>query len=169
MLARMTARFVVGVLMVLFLPSSGEAGERRFVTSERLSLGTAENNSASLSIGDLDGDGDPDVAVANGRHWPQQNLLFFNQGRVRFNLVRPLGRDLAASYSTALADLDGDGDLDVAVGNDMAPNLILQNDGNGRFREAGEFGEPASIRSLALADVDDDGDIDVPIFGAGRT
>jgi len=25
--------------------------------------------------------------VANGRQWPQQNFIFFNQGRARFNLT----------------------------------------------------------------------------------
>lgn len=164
----MNARSVVVTSALLILPALADAGTRRFVTSERLTLGTGQNNTASLSIDDLDGDGDPDVAVANGRHWPQQNLLLFNQGRSRFNLVRPLGQDMAASYSTAIGDLDGDGDQDIAVGNDMAPNLVFLNDGKGHFREAGEFGEPASIRSLALADIDDDGDIDLLANVRGR-
>ena len=168
MLPSMTARLAVVALTFLLLPSNGDAAARRFVTSSRLVLGTAEHSSASLSLGDLDRDGDLDVAVANGRHWPQPNFLFFNQGRARFNLVRPLGRDLAASYSTALADLDGDGDLDIAVGNDLAPNLVFLNDGAGRFRPGTEFGEPASIRSLALVDVDGDGDVDILTNVRGR-
>ena len=29
---------------------------------------------------DLDGDGDLDIIVANGRHWSQQNQIFYNDG-----------------------------------------------------------------------------------------
>jgi hypothetical protein len=78
-------------------------------------------------MGDLDGDQDLDLVVANGRHWPQQNFIFFNQGRARFNLTRRLGTDLATSYATELADLDNDGDLDIAVANSNSQNLIYLN------------------------------------------
>ena len=161
-------RVLLGTSILAFLPLTGSSGERRFVTNERLTLGTESRSTASICIGDLNNDGHPDVAVANGRHWPQQNLLFFNQGRARFNLVRPLGVDLAPSYSTALGDLDGDGDLDVAVGNDLAPNSLFLNDGDGRFRHAGHFGDATSIRSLVLADIDRDGDLDILANVRGR-
>ena len=104
-----------------------------FVTGERLVLGTYKNKSASVRLGDLDGDGDLDAVVANGRHWPQRNYAFFNQGQGRFNVLRSIGNDEATSYACELADLDGDGDLDIAVGNDMAPNQIFLNDGEGNF------------------------------------
>ncbi len=134
---------------------------RNFSSNSRLILGTENNLSASLRIGDLDGDHDLDIVVANGRHWPQQNYIFYNQGRARFKLMRPLGFDLATSYATELADLDGDGDIDIAVGNDTAPNAIFLNEGDGRFRHSGTFGKPSSIRSLTLADIDSDGDVDI--------
>jgi len=131
-------------------------------------LGTEAGRSASVRIGDLDGDKDLDVVVANGRHWPQQNLIFFNPGRAKFNLARPLGQDLSTSYATELADLDGDGDLDIVVGNDTAPNAVFLNDGHGQFLHHGTFGQPASIRSLTLADIDRDGDIDVLANARGQ-
>jgi len=135
--------------------------QRAFLTNPRLLLGTDADRSASVRIGDIDGDGDLDVVVANGRHWPQQNLLCINQGRASFNVIRKLGEDLATSYATELADLDGDGDLDIAVGNDRAPNKIFINNGRGHFALHTEFGSISSIRSLTLADVDDDGDVDI--------
>ena len=141
---------------------------RRFTTHSRLGLGTEENLTASLRVGDLNGDGMADVAVANGRHWPQQNFVFYNQGRARFNLTRRLGLDLATTYATELGDLDNDGDLDIAVGNDTAPNEIFLNDGQGTFEYHGSFGIPSSIRSLTLADVNLDGHLDILANARGR-
>ena len=137
------------------------AEERSFVSSVRLTLGTDKNLSASVRIADIDRDNDLDVIVANGRHWPQQNFLFINQGRARFNVQRRLGEERSTTYAAELADLDGDGDLDIAVGNDMAPNRIFLNDGSGHFEQSGKFGEISSVRSLTLADIDGGGDVDI--------
>ena len=141
---------------------------RQFVGGDRWLLGTETNLTASVRLGDLDGDGDLDVAVANGRHWPQQNFLLFNQVAGRFNVQRPLGTDLGTSYATELADLDGDGDLDIAVGNDMAANQVFINDGRGHFVVGPEFGSLSSVRGLTLADVDGDNDVDVLATSRGR-
>ena len=113
-------------------------------------------------------DKDLDVVIANGRHWPQQNFLFLNQDRARFNVQRNLGIDRATTYATELADLDGDGDVDIAVGNDWAPNLIFLNDGTGKFDSGTEFGDVTSVRSLTLADLDRDNDIDIVMTCRGR-
>ena len=142
--------------------------ERVFVTGVRLTLGTETNLSASARIADLDDDKDLDVVIANGRHWPQQNFLFLNQDRARFNVQRNLGIDRATTYATELADLDGDGDVDIAVGNDWAPNLIFLNDGTGKFDSGTEFGDVTSVRSLTLADLDRDNDIDIVMTCRGR-
>lgn len=140
---------------------------RSFSTNNRRILGTDKQElTASIGIGDLNGDGTIDVVVANGRHWPQQNYLFFNygkQGKVNFTVQRPLGLNLSTSYAAVPADLDGDGDLDIAVGNDNAPNRIFYNDGQGVFIEAGSFGYISSLRGLTTADIDNDGDVDILI------
>lgn len=137
------------------------------LTHERLLLGTESNLSAAVRSGDVDGDGDLDLVVANGRHWPQQNMLFLNQGRGRFNVARPLGIDRCTSYTCALADLDGDGDPDVAVANDNAPCLVFLNDGRGGFVRHCELGSPASVRSLTAADIDGDQDVDLLVTCRG--
>ncbi|MEM7313931.1 MAG: FG-GAP-like repeat-containing protein, partial [Planctomycetota bacterium] len=121
------------VLILLACAHSAMAQNRKLATNDRLVLGTATRLSASVRAGDIDGDGDLDLVVANGRHWPQQNLLFLNHSRGRFTVERPLGQDRATSYACELADLDGDGDLDIAVGNDNAPCLVFLNDGLGKF------------------------------------
>jgi hypothetical protein len=43
-----------------------------------------------------------------------------------------------ATQDIALADLDGDGDLDMVVANEVPPNRLLLNDGKGKFTEASD-------------------------------
>ena len=152
-------RFLVALLIWL---ATASAQELAFSSRNgRLQLGTDAWRTASVRLGDLDGDHDLDVVVANGRHWPEQNFVFLNSGGARFQVARRLGEDLVASYAAELADLDGDSDLDIVVGNDMAPNAVFENDGAGRFLFKGSFGEPSSVRRIKLADIDQDGDVDI--------
>ena len=142
------------------------------------SLGTRRDRSASLAFGDVDADGDLDLVVANGRHWAQRNEVFLNNGAGLFGLARPLGDERATSYAAPMADLDGDGDLDVAVGNDRVRNMIYLNDGTGRFTAAGRraggaqtgtFGRPSSAtRGVALADLNGDGLADLVVTNRGE-
>ena len=139
-----------------------------FFSNPRLTLGLETNRSASVRLGDIDGDGDLDAVVGNGRHWPQQNFVFFNQGQANFSVMRPLGVDRSPTYACELADLDGDGDLDIATGNDMALGKIFLNDGTGKFTEHSSFGAVSSVRSLTIADIDSDGDADILATCRGR-
>ena len=166
------ARFIVtfAFLAGIFLATPTSTAEAQaFVTSNRLVLGTESNKSASVRAGDLDGDKDLDIVVANGRHWPQQNFALFNQGKSRFTVVQPIQSGRATSYACELADLDGDGDLDIATGNDNAPCQIFLNDGSGQFTLKGTLGDTSSVRSLKIADIDQDGDSDILITCRGQS
>jgi hypothetical protein len=113
--------------------------------------------SAGVHLGDLNGDGQLDIVLAKGRHWPLHDRVLLNDGKGGFTASN-LGVTPDRTYSAALADLDLDGDLDIVVSND-APDrkLIYHNDGKGRFTEAGTFGEPAwTTRYVALADLNGD-------------
>ncbi len=125
------------------------------------SLGTNTNRSASVSAGDLDGDGDMDLVVANGRHWPEQNLVFLNDGDGRFLEQHPLDPSPTRSYAAALGDMDGDGDLDAVVGNDRSPSYVMLNDGRGRFTRGATVGKSSNTRSVTLADLDGKNGLDV--------
>lgn len=125
------------------------------------SLGSAVARTASISAGDVDSDGDLDLVVANGRHWPGQNKLFLNDGSGTFSDERTLSADQSTTYAAALADLDGDGDLDVVVGNDRAASYVLVNDGKGRFARGTQIGRISNTRSVTLADLDGRHGIDV--------
>lgn len=73
------ARFI-GCLLAALGGFNLTAQTPTFFTNSRLVLGTKVEKSASVSLGDVDNDGDLDAVVANGRHWPGQNRIFLNNG-----------------------------------------------------------------------------------------
>ncbi len=109
-------------------------------------------------MGDLNGDGYPDLVLGKGRHWPLLDRVLLNDGKGHFT-AHDLGNVPDRTYSAALADVDRDGHLDVVISNDQPDRkLIYLNDGKGHFRESGTFGDPKwPTRYVALADLNGDG------------
>jgi hypothetical protein len=69
----------------------------------------------SVAWGDMDGDGDLDLAVGNGG---SVNRLYRNEGGGTFvELEGALGSAIDSTASVTWGDMDGDGDLELAVGN----------------------------------------------------
>jgi len=140
-------------------------------------------------FGDFDGDGDLDLFVTN--HELESHTLFRNIGDGLFEDVTfPSGVGRATlpfvGFGTGFLDLDNDRDLDLAIVNghvmnspehfrpgatEEQPNLVLRNDGHGRFEdvteESGGMARPGISRTLAAADVDDDGDLDLLVTNNG--
>ena len=131
-------------------------------------LETTSETSANASFGDLDHDGDLDIVLAKGRHWPLHDRVLFNNGKGEFTAGQNLGETPDKTYSAILIDLDGDGDLDVVVSNDKPDKkLIYFNDGKGNFRVAGTWGNPLwSTRNASTADLN--GDEKPDIIAANR-
>ena len=76
---------------------------RQFAHAVKLEQ-TAET-SANASLGDLDGDGDLDLVLAKGRHWPLHDRVLLNNGKGEFTVVRNLGETPGRTYSARLAVL----------------------------------------------------------------
>jgi hypothetical protein len=104
---------------------------------------------------DLDGDGDPDAAVALVVDDAVQILE--NDGGILVPLepVIPVGDAPTAIDS---ADLDGDGDLDLAVANRQSEDVtVLRNDGGLTFTPVGSFPTERDQADIVAADFDGDG------------
>jgi hypothetical protein len=132
-------------------------------------LEDSAETSANVSIGDLNGDGAPDIVLAKGRHWPLVDRVLINDGSGAFRPAHNLGDAADRSYSVTLSDVDRDGDLDVVVGNDAPdPKRVYANDGKGGFRLLSTFGRPEwPTRNATAADLNGD---DLPdIIVANRT
>jgi FG-GAP-like repeat len=146
--------------------SESAAGARTF---ERVLLLEAKGEtSAGVSLGDIDGDGDLDIILAKGRHWPLLALILRNDGKGRFT-TETLSERPDRTYSAALADIDGDGDLDIIVSNDRPDEkVIYKNDSRGRYVRSGTFGDPNwSTRYITLADVNRDNRPDILVANRG--
>lgn len=139
--------------------------------TEAAGLGAADGRGLGVVFTDLDGDGHPDVYVANDE---TLNFLFRNLGSGRFEDLS-LASGTAANrdgkpeggMGIAVGDVDGDHDPDLAVTNfDVETNTLYRNLGATLFEDvaaASGFGMP-SFNLLAfgivLVDFDLDSDLD---------
>jgi hypothetical protein len=128
-----------------------------------LFLETTSETSANVSIGDVNGDGNLDLVLAKGRHWPLVDRVLLGDGRGHIVTAYNLGDRADRSYSGRLMDIDGDGDLDVVISND-APDqkLIYLNDGKGSFHVGSTYGRAEwETRNTSVADLNGDGQPDI--------
>ncbi len=140
-------------------------------TDPRLPLDPGREETREAALGDVDGDGDLDLLFANvafreGKD--PQNRLLINDGRGVFSdeTAARLPADELFALEGELADLDGDGDLDVITGNwDGYGYRVLLNDGAGRFERDLNTVLPDWMISggldAELADLDGDGALDL--------
>ena len=80
-----------------------------------------------------------DAHLIINRYGPP-NVLLRNLGHGRFEVAdQPAAlRVYRNTFQSTWADYDGDGDQDVYVANDFAPNNLFRNDGHGRFTDVTE-------------------------------
>jgi hypothetical protein len=124
----------------------------------------------TIDWGDLDGDGDVDYF---GKRWGTGYVVQLNDGKGQFTPGWQMADSQTTVGGVALADFDGDGDLDALVTNGFRdtgsqPTLLLWNDGAGQFSDSGERLNETMGAELAVGDMDGDGDPDVFVANMDR-
>ena len=140
-------------------------GDGTFVeVTEEAGLAGEDLWGTGCAWGDLDGDGDLDLYVANFLHFdpanppahttfkdvevfagpvglqPAADVLYENLGDGTFsNVTAEAGCAVTPQFglNVAILDFDADGKPDIFVGNDSTPNFMFHNQGGMRFREIG--------------------------------
>ena len=134
----------------------------------------ARSEGNGLDVGDVNGDGLPDIVVGNtngsrgGQQRSGQNFLWLNDPARPGYFIDATAENLPAveddTQDVTLADLDGDGDLDMVVANEVPPGRLLLNDGSGRFTEHADRLEllvPLHSRQAHVFDATGDGHPDI--------
>jgi len=152
----------------LFL-GDGKGGFTR--VSERL---PATSQANAVAVGDVNGDGLPDIVVGNtteGKEGVAQPFLWLNDRARPGWFIDASTSHLPAidvqAQGIVLADLDGDGDLDMAIASQDPINRLLLNDGGGRFTDATDrMGPqiPTETREVHALDANGDGRLDLVFF-----
>jgi len=166
-----TAHLVPILVICLLEPATTMVAAQRGQVdySNAVALEGDAYTSANASLGDLDGDGDLDIVLAKGRHWPLVDFVLLNDGAGNFDQRHEVGGSADRTYTAALADLDGDGDLDLVVGNDRPDDKrVYHNDGAGNFTLVGTFGDAEwPTRNITVADINGDGHPEIVVANRG--
>jgi hypothetical protein len=123
----------------------------------------SSNTNPLLTIGDVDRDGDLDLAIVKD----VSACILMNKGDGTFfpQINYPiLGQAGAPLLSSDLGDLDGDGDLDWSVSS-YSGGLwrLFQNDGTGSFTFWQDIPSTVGASCSILLDTDGDGDLDLAL------
>ena len=122
-------------------------------------------NTLDIDIGDLNGDGRKDLAVAFTTQTGSIAVLL-NQGNRTFS-APVIYNTCNSSKGVAIGDLDGDGDLDIADISQCNKAGILINNGQGSFTFRGTVGDGYNSKSVGLADFNRDGLNDIAYVNNG--
>jgi hypothetical protein len=150
-------------------------GGARFVLVDSAFVRLTRGSNATPTLGDLDGDGDLDLLVGESSGTINYYENVGGPTAPRFELVSDEWGDVRVERRSApaLADWDGDGDLDLLVGTEREGVLVYMNVGDAR---SPRFAAPmlllspsqTSAYSVPLpADLDGDGDLDLLLGGVG--
>ncbi|HVU58922.1 MAG TPA: VCBS repeat-containing protein [Puia sp.] len=150
-----------------------------------LTVGSKNEEDLGNLFFDADGDGDPDLLIAGGstefesNSWFCRPRLYLNDGKGNFKMDSTAfpSQVITPGKAVAVADLDGDGDMDVFVGGRVSlgvfpepPRSFLLRNEHGKFQDVTDavcpaLKNPGLINAAFFADVDGDKRPDLILAG----
>ena len=144
-----------------------------FETADTALVTITRGSNTVPALGDLDGDGDLDLLVGESSGWLN---YYRNDGSARaprFVLVSDEYERIRVGRRSApaLADLDGDRDLDLVLGSENDGLALFRNEGSPEaarlVRDSTFQADVPALAAPAAGDLDGDGDVDLVVGGAG--
>ncbi|HVQ15841.1 MAG TPA: VCBS repeat-containing protein, partial [Vicinamibacterales bacterium] len=156
-------------------PSSASAPTGSLFTARAIGnapRGEERPQIAHVAISDLDRDGLSDVLVCDSF----RNIVTWIRQAPRGTFTETTLAGVAAPAHVEAVDFDKDGDLDLVVAalgflfpnnNRVGSVIVLENDGQQKFKAHYIVDRVARIADARAADLDGDGDLDVSVAGFG--
>ena len=151
---------LLGAALVITINGFAQ-GVTFFNAGGAFTIGTQSNRTASITLFDIDLDGDLDALVANGRHWAEQNYIYYNDGKGGFKSAQPIGKYLDASYAIKSPEFNNDGFLDIITGNLGTKNNIYFGNKDLNFKQVYDFKPKHMTSSIKVVDLNQDGNLDL--------
>ena len=140
------------------------------IPSSSIALGAPSSysvgiNPNSVAVGDFNGDGKLDLAVANS--FDNFVSVLLGKGDGTFQAAVNYGTG-SGPLSVAVGDFNGDGKLDLVVTNAFDNNVsVLLGNGDGTFQAAVNYGAGSAPNSVAVGDFNGDGKLDLAVANNG--
>src|SRR5207302_5536960 len=143
-------------------------GDGTFQPARTFAAGT---DPYSVAVGDFNGDGKPDLVVANSANntWPSSGQLpgnlsvLLGNGDGTFRAAQTFTTGTTPEY-VAVGDFNGDGKADLAVANYRSHNLsVLLGNGDGTFRAVQTFTTGSGHQTVVVGDFNGDGQPDLAV------
>ena len=122
---------------------------------------------SSVTTGDLNGDGMPDLAITNPRSSTVSVLL--GNGNGTFKSQQTFTTGGGGPNSVKVADLNGDGKSDLAFACYGDCVSVLLGNGNGTFQSPKTFSTGSSPSSITVGDMNGDGRPDLAVANSGNS
>jgi hypothetical protein len=131
--------------------------------------GPSDGYFVHLAVGDVDADGDPDLAFSRSLSGTPPSI-YRNQGDGSFGPREALAAAVFEYAGVAFGDLDGDQDLDLVLVSELGSRVLaMRNDGSGAFSPIGIVFSGVETQlgnKITAADLDRDGLADVIVPAA---
>ena len=140
-------------------------GDGTFKSAVSYSPGGVASDLASVAVADVNGDGKPDllVAIVSANFGEGGAGVFLGNGDGTFRPMVAYDSGGMAADSIAVADVNGDGQLDLLMANaDSSTAGVLLGNGDGTFQSPLVYDAGGYLpRSIAVGDVNSDGKLDL--------